>query len=323
MAGAPALIALSVLLQAAAEAFLSGRISSGDSLRFSLVAFFGCTLLFLAVSRIRRTPARRAAEPHAGPGKLRLFAALNVASAVTFLGLYLALVWVPAAFAASLMAGVGPTAATVLATLSGRRHTAASWLRSAGLFAASVITAAAVQPSLLDTSTWQSGPAASAVGAGLAVLAGVGAAAIAHLSLQLGAHGIAPAVVMAHRFHLTYLLAALALTSDGLTQPPRLSWTVTALIALVGVVLPLYILQIGVQRTPAAVTMALLATQPGLAYLVQGVLGYPLTWTGTIAVLFLIVAAIVVARTEHRASSSGPPAGKDTGGVKGKVGSSP
>jgi drug/metabolite transporter (DMT)-like permease len=317
MGGAPALIALSVLLQAAAEAFLSGRISSGDSLRFSLLAFLGCTLLFLAVGRLRRTPGHGTAQPQDRPRRRHLFAALNAASAVTFLGLYLALVWVPAAFAASLMAGVGPLAATVLARLSGSRRPAANWLYAMGLFAASVVTAAAVQPALLDTSSWQSGPAASTAGAGLALLCGVGAAAIAQLSRELAAHGTAPATVMAHRFHLTYVLAALALTADGLTEPPRLSWTVTALAAFAGVVAPLYVLQIGVQRTPAPVTMALLATQPGVAYLVQGALGYPLTWTGTAAVVFLLGAATAVARAEHRfhLDDVGLPTPESTSGV--------
>jgi drug/metabolite transporter (DMT)-like permease len=294
------LIAFSVLMQAATEAFLSGRISSGDSLRFSLLAFLGCTLLFLAVGRLGRTKSRGPAHPPPGPGVWRLFAALNVASAVTFLGLYVALVWVPAAFAASLMAGVGPIAASVLARLAGEARPAAYWARSVGLFAASLVTAAAVQPSLLDTSSWQSGPAASTVGAVLALLAGIGATVLARLSRRLGERGIAPSVVMAHRFHLTYVLAGFALTSHQLAEPPRLGWAVTALVAFGGVVIPLYALQIGAQRTAATVTMALLAAQPGLAYLVQGALGYPVTVQGTVAVVLLLLAATAVARAEHR-----------------------
>ncbi|MFK8905695.1 hypothetical protein [Streptomyces sp. YS-3] len=295
---AHSLIAFSVLMQAAAEAFLSGRISSGDSLRFSLLAFLGCTLLFLTAGRTSRTRGRGSAE--ISSGVWRSFAVLNVASAVTFLGLYVALVWVPAAFAASLMAGIGPLAASTLARLSGETRPAASWVRSVGLFVASVLTAAAVQPSLLDTSSWQSGPATSAVGACLALLAGIGATVLARLSRRLGKRGIAPSVVMAHRFHLTYVLAALALTSDQLTEPPRLEWGVTALVAFGGVVIPLYALQIGAQRTAAPVTMALLATQPGLAYLVQGALGHPLTVPGTVAVALLLLVATAVVRVEHR-----------------------
>ncbi|MEV0638553.1 hypothetical protein AB0I77_27140 [Streptomyces sp. NPDC050619] len=298
-----ALIAFSVLMQAAAEAFLSGRISSGDSLRFSLLAFLGCTLLFTAVGRVGRvgrTKNRRPARPSPGPGAWRLFAELNVASAVTFLGLYVALVWVPAALAASLMAGIGPLAASTLARLSGEARPAAYWARSVGLFGASLVCAAAVQPAVLDTSSWQSGPAASAAGAVLALLAGIGAAVLARLSRRLGERGIAPSVVMTHRFHLTYTVAALALTSHQLAEPPRLGWAVTALVAFGGVVIPLYALQIGAQRTAAPVTMALLAAQPGLAYLVQGALGYPVTVQGTVAVVLLLLAATAVARAEHR-----------------------
>jgi drug/metabolite transporter (DMT)-like permease len=299
-ARAHALIAFSVLMQAAAEAFLSGRISSGDSLRFSLLAFLGCTLLFLTVNRVSRTRHHRPAHASPGPEVRRLFAVLNVASAVTFLGLYVALVWVPAAFAASLMAGIGPIAASTLARLSGQTRPTSYWARSVVLFAASLVTAAAVQPSLLDTSSWQSGPAATAAGAALALIAGVGATVLARLSHRLGERGTAPSIVMAHRFHLTYVLAALALASHRLAEPPRLGWGVTALVAFGGVVVPLYALQIGAQRTAATVTMALLATQPGLAYLVQGALGFPLSVQGTVAVVLLLVVASAVARAEHR-----------------------
>jgi len=295
-----ALIAFSVLMQAAAEAFLSGRITSGDSLRFSLLAFLGCTLLFLAVNRVSRSRNRPSKYPSAGVGQWRQFAALNAASAVTFLGLYVALVWVPAAFAASLMAGVGPVAASILARLSGQARPAADWLRSVGLFVASLVTAAAVQPALLDTSSWQSGPAASAAGAALALLAGIGATVLARLSRQLGERGVAPSVVMAHRFHLTYVSAAAALVNGQLVERPHLGWGVTALVAFAGVVIPLYALQVGAQRTAATVTMALLAAQPGLAYLVQGALGYPLTVQGTVAVVLLLLAASAVAHAEHR-----------------------
>lgn len=296
-----ALIAFSVLMQAAAEAFLSGRISSGDSLRFSLLAFLGCTLLFLAVNRVSGIKNRSTRQSTTGlGGAWRQFAALNVASAVTFLGLYVALVWVPAALAASLMAGVGPVAASILARLSGEVRPVADWLRSVGLLVASLVTAAAVQPSLLDTSSWQSGPAASAVGAGLALLAGIGATVLARLSRRLGERGVAPSVVMAHRFHLTYVVAALALVNGQFVEQPHLGWGVTALVAFAGVVIPLYALQVGAQRTAATVTMALLAAQPGLAYLVQGALGYPLTVQGTVAVGLLLLAASAVARAEHR-----------------------
>lgn len=75
---------------------------------------------------------------------IRLTVAMNVATAVTFLGFYLSLVLVPAALAASVMSGVGPLAVAVLDLASGRPTTVAGWLRGSVLLAFSVLTALAM-----------------------------------------------------------------------------------------------------------------------------------------------------------------------------------
>lgn len=279
-----ALTLISVLLQAAAEGFLSGRLDVTASLRLSLLAFLATTVIFTAITWLRR---RSRTEPQATAAQRarvrRLLWQMNAASAVTFLGFYLALAWVPAALGASLVAGVGPLAVLLMGALGGTKPSGpAGWARAVLLLAVSLATAACIQPGPL----WRAGPLVYA-GAALAVLAGFGAACLAVVSRRLGALGVHPTRVMAHRFHLTYVLAAAVLALQGGSGTSELSLGATALIALVGVVVPLYLLQISIQRCPPLVTMVLLTAVPGLTYVTQVAFGdvFRLPAAGMVAVL--------------------------------------
>ncbi|WP_101257884.1 hypothetical protein [Streptomyces barkulensis] len=288
-----ALIALSVLLQAGTEGFLSGRLDVTSSLLFSLLAFVSSAAVFLLMSVLRgcrRPPAPRR------PVR-RLLWRMNIASAVTFLGFYLSLVWVPAALAASLMAGVGPLAVALIDTV--RRTGApgrASWARGGTLLAVSLLAAlACVPPGELS----RTGPTTVGGGA-LAVAAGFGAAYLAMVSRSLGTLGVDPVLVMAHRFHLTYAVAALLLLSRGGPGGQEMAFGAAAVAGLLGVVLPLYLLQIGIQRCPPMVTMVLLTTLPGLTYVAQVLFGDTFRPLSAVMITAMIALALLFARIEQR-----------------------
>ncbi|WP_200258789.1 hypothetical protein [Streptomyces sp. HSG2] len=288
-----ALIVVSVLLQAGTEGFLSGRLDVTGSLLFSLLAFVATTAVFLLTSRLRGRP-----RPEA-PRRLvrRLLWRMNIASALTFLGFYLALAWVPAALAASLMAGVGPLAVALIDTV--RRAGApgrASWLRAVTLLVVSLTAAVSCMP---EGALSDAGPATVAGGA-LAVVAGFGAAYLAMVSRRLGALGLDPAVVMAHRFHLTYALAAVLLLVRGGPGDQELGFGAAAAAGLLGVVVPLYLLQIGIQRCPPMVTMVLLTALPGLTYLAQIFFGDLFRPLSAVLIGALIALALLFAWAEER-----------------------
>lgn len=78
------------------------------------------------------------------------------------------------------------------------------------------------------------------------------AAGIAVISHRLGRLAISPVTVTAHRFHLTYLLAPALLLLGPDPGPRSFSGgriAFIAVLAVLGVALPLFVLQIGMQRT--------------------------------------------------------------------------
>ena len=296
--GALVLIALSVLLQAGSDGFLSGRLAVGGSLLFSACAFAGTTAVFWTLARVRGHGSPR--EPGARRQVIRLTVAMNVATAVTFLGFYLSLVLVPAALAASVMSGVGPLAVALLDLARGRPTTVAGWLRGSVLLAFSVLTALAMSTEGTRGTAVSAG--ALAGGLGLVLLAGFGAAYLATASRRLGELGGRPVWVMAHRFHLTYVVAAVLLVLRGGSGTAAGIGPGTAvLVALAGVVIPLYLLQIGLQRARPMIAMVLLTTLPGLSYLAQVGFGQPFDPLACVLVAALIALAVVSARYESSA----------------------
>ncbi|MDN3295060.1 hypothetical protein QWM81_13550 [Streptomyces ficellus] len=295
-----ALIIASLMLQAGTEGYLTGRVEVGDSLLFSFAAFAVTSLVFTGALLLRRALGGEpvAPAPAHRPAALRLVLAMNVATAVTFLGFYVALPWVPAVLANSVMAGVGPLAVAVLDPR--HRTSPAGWARAVALLAASLVVAAWTHDG--------GGAAGFAVLPGLllVLLAGFGAAYIAQLSSRLAGVGAPPAWVTAHRFHLTYAAAALLLLTReaGPAAGGGLSLPATALAAIAGVTVPLYLLQIGLQRTRPVIAMVLLTTLPGLAYAGQVAFGDTFDpWQLAVVCAFMVLAGFCA-----RAESRTPPA---------------
>ncbi|MFJ2111364.1 MULTISPECIES: hypothetical protein [unclassified Streptomyces] len=302
-----ALILVSVFLQACAEGFLSGRLDVTASLRFSALAFLATTVVFTVITWLRGRSRHARTRPQATAAHRRqvrrLLWWMNVASAVTFLGFYLAMAWVPAALAASLVAGVGPLAVVVMDAVSGTNASGrAGWARAVLLLGVSLATATYINP----VPVWTAGYLVY-VGGALAVLAGFGAACLAVLSRRLGGLGVDPTRVMAHRFHLTYVLAGVVLGLLGGGGSSELSLGATALAALLGVVVPLYLLQISIQRCPPIVTMVLLTALPGLTYVAQVAFGDAFRLPAAVMVVVLVALTVGSALLEGRAPRGARP----------------
>jgi drug/metabolite transporter (DMT)-like permease len=301
------LIGVAVMLQAGSSGFLSGRLDGAQSLLFSTIAFALATLVFTVIDRARRGRGR-------GPGVLRahgrLMVAANVLTAVTFIGFYLSLVYVPAALAVSIETAIGPL---VIAVAAGRAARTGDHLVGWALIACSGALA------------WRlSGDAAGAIpvgtlatGVGLALLAGVGAAGLALLSKRLGGLAVDPVTVTANRFHLTYLSALVLLALD----PPAVAQVgslvpLLVLVGVVAVVVPLYLLQVGLQRAEPLSAMTLITTMPGLTYLAQVLFGAAFDpWALALTVVITVI-AVGYARVPRRVApvpaAAGPSAkGRD------------
>lgn len=257
------LILLSVGMQATVQGFMTERTSPSDSLVFSIMAFATTAGIFGVVHRVRSgrtTPA---------PRETRVAMAwMNLATAITFLSYYLSISIIPASTTSSIEAALGPAVLILIALVVFRRR---EWKGRVDLWSISIMMAFGL---LLAGRTWQlsdrsTGSAAAMIGLVLAVAAGSGMAVVVLLSKSFGKTNTSPVWVTAHRFHLTYVLAALAwLVSEP--QVPDASELVTLFVfGVFAVVIPLFLLQVGFQRADSLPAITLVALLPAMTWLAQ------------------------------------------------------
>ncbi|RXS84651.1 hypothetical protein EST92_10460 [Streptomyces sp. TM32] len=255
-------IVASVLLQATVYGLVSGRLGAADSLALSCAGFGTAAVVFNVVLLVRRRGGGAVAQSERVTGPLL---AMNALTAVTFLGFYAALSWIPSGLATAIETTVGPLAVALLGLAGvGRRPTGRAWAGCAAL----VVFGLAV--AWRFTGTADLGSITGLAGIGLAVLAGTGAALLALVSADLGRRGVDPVRVTAHRFHLTYLCGGVLLAATG-GAGHRWAAGLPALVAtgVLAVTIPLFLLQRGLQRTDPMVAMVLLTTLPGATYLAE------------------------------------------------------
>ncbi|WP_116247589.1 hypothetical protein [Nocardiopsis sp. FIRDI 009] len=277
-------VVASLLLQEGGKGFLNGRFTTDDSLLFSATAFALTTVLFTAV-RLARGPVRPVTGPQART--VGLLAAMNVLTAVCFLGVYVSLAWVPSTLVSGWVAAVGPLAVAVAGLCGlGARPTVGTWLLALGLLATVLLLA------LRLGGFGDAGTDAVVWALPFTTAAGASASGLALVSRRLATAGVHSTTVMAHRFHLTYTVAFAALAVRGVGFDRWLDQFPGVLVlSVVAVALPLYLLQIGLQRVEPAQAMAVLATAPAVTYLSQVSFGGgfdPVT-LGVIAVLAALV----------------------------------
>lgn len=187
---------------------------------------------------------------------------MNVVTAVTFLGFYASLSWLPSALATGIETAIGP-AVLALFGLAGYGQPEQGWV------AAAVLVLLGLGIAWTFTSTGEIQPSAGAA-LGLALVVGAGAAALVLISAELGRRGIDPVYVTAHRFHLTYPCGGTLLIVVGgpsrrwMAEPPAL-----LLLGVLMVAVPLFLLQARLQRADPMVAMVLLTTLPGATYLAE------------------------------------------------------
>jgi drug/metabolite transporter (DMT)-like permease len=279
-----------MVLQDGTKGYLSGRVGAGGGVLFSCVSFAMAAALFGALyawSAPGRA-ARRAAAlrgPEERRSVLRLLIAMNVLSAVCFLGVYVSLAFLPAALTGGITAAVGPLV-IALAGLAGAgsRPAAANWVVALALLGVGGALA-------LRLSGWSAGTAGpdTVLGLVLAVMAGVSVALLAVVSARLGRLAVSTVQVMAARFHLTYGAAAVLIVLDGGPPPdwtsevPRL-----ALLGMIAVVLPLFLLQYALQRSDPLPAMIVFGMSPAVAYGAQVAFGGPVD-TGAVALITVLI----------------------------------
>ncbi len=278
-----AAVLLAVLLQACGQVAYGTYLTALPSPLFVFGSFLLATAFFLFVS------GRGARFPAWKPLLL-----LNASTALTFLSFFYALKVVEPAIASAINVGVGPLFAVLITLgMTGVRPTGQRLMICLGILAGCAVLA-------VSATQGDGGGTASATAAGWGVLAsiatGCGAVLITVASKALLDRGWKSGAVLAHRFYLILPVSlALALaTSDffAIDWSVRLLLTAGA-VATFGVIVPLYLLQVGIRRTDPYTVMVTMASMPLITFAIQG-LSPAYAWTWLTAVGLSIITAFII-----------------------------
>lgn len=286
-AGRAAILA-AVLIQAAAKVAYGTFLTTVSSSFFVLFSFIFAAAFFLSFSR------RGAGRPAWGPLVL-----LNVATAVTFLSFFFALKLIEPAIADAVNIGVGPLLAVLIAWMWAGQGPSVHRLVVCGgvLTGCAVLAVAAMRESgfVDDGGDARLGLAASA-------LAGIGSVSITVASRSLSERGWSSGAILAHRFYVV-IPASLALVvfGEGVGEWTQMPWPALVVIALAGVLVPLYLLQFGIRRCDPYTVMVTMAAMPLLTFLVEGFSpAYRWSWVTALGLTILTVFLVLdVARSRR------------------------
>jgi drug/metabolite transporter (DMT)-like permease len=273
------------------------------------IAFTLTVVMFAVPGAVARQPA--AAWLRALGGHRRDVVALNVSTALTWICLLYALKYLEPAVVNAVSLAIGP-AVTVMAGPLLRRGTSvlpAEAVVSAALLVTIAVLCWGSADGLTSIGHVGSGPGAAGLAATL--LSGLGSAGTFIYAKRLSEAGVSPAAVLSSRFWLTAAVSWVVAAASGV---PRLAGSLLpgAVVAVVGVAVPAYLLQVAV-RYAEPITVSLIDNlAPVLTYLLQLLDGrlHPsgFSLSGVLTVTGLITAG-VIARARHDAR---PQAAGDT-----------
>ncbi len=284
-------ILLAVIMMAAGKVAYGTWLGAVPSQLYVLMCFSLLTLIFLPLHARKRGQFV--------PGQLLL---LNVSTALCFLFFFYALKLVEPAVAGAVQFGMGPILAVLITLLTtgarpGRLKAVVCTGLLAGccLLAASAVTASGFVADGLDG--W--------LGLAAILASGTGSVLITMSSKKLSLRGWSSGAILAHR---CYLIVPMALVLTMLEDGAPVDWTpslaATLLgVGIVGTILPMCLLQIGIEKTDPHTVMVIMAAMPVFTFLIEGF--SPIyTWSMPTAFGLLVITAFVALDT-----LAGPPAG--------------
>lgn len=251
------------LMQGVGSGLLTDHLTVNGSLLLSFIAFSGATVVFAVLDH---TVKRSSSRPPMARAARRLMVGMNVATAVTFLSFYTAVALIPAGTASLIELGIVPVVVlAIVARVDGIRAS-----RSELIVGTAVLALALLGAKISWSAGKDNGTLALVAGTALAVCTGLGSSSIVVISRRFARYGVRPLTVNAHRYHIAYIAAGLALiVHNGFTDISGSNVTFLAFVAVISVVLPIYLLQIGLQNTGGFRASIILSCTPFITYFVS------------------------------------------------------
>ncbi len=281
------------VLSAAMDVYAGNQFATVSPASIAAVSFT-LTLLFFGALEARRRdrPVPGVLPEHRGD-----LIAINVTTAVTWLATLYALDFLEPAIVNTLGLALGP----VITVLAG------PLLRPSSRVLAAEVMVSVVTCGLLAALVWVSfagrsglgdiAPRDATIGLAFTLACAAGSALNIIYMKRLSEAGCSPGTVLATRFFLISAAAWLLVAGGG--QPDLGAALVPgAVVAVIGVGLPIYVLQIGIRHTEPITTSLVISLSPLFAFTLQladaRLRFSPLTFAGVVSVVVLVAAGAVV-----------------------------
>ncbi|MGW7518206.1 EamA family transporter [Streptomyces sp. NPDC054796] len=234
--------------------------------------------------------------------------AINVTTAVTWLSMLYSLKYLEPAVVSIVVVALGPVLTLLMGPLL-RRGSSVIGAEIGVSLGISAVLGVLVWGSFTGRSgVGDVGTGQAALGMLFALLCGVGSTANIIYMKRLSETGHSPQAVLAIRF---FLMIAISWVMTALSDEPELGagFVPGLIVAVIGVGLPIYVLQIGIRHTEPITTSLLLSLSPLITFLLQFLDGRlrpsALTLTGIFAIVVLVGAG-TLARSRYDARTSPP-----------------
>jgi drug/metabolite transporter (DMT)-like permease len=252
--GLSALLA-SAFLVAISSVYYSGYIRALDPFAFTCFSFTLMTVLFHGIYWVTRP---RGGSPIGGVARIDLVL-LNIFTALTFGSFFYALKFVEPAIVSAIEVGGGPIVALMAQWYRTRSVDRVYVLCVAGIgCGAAVLIVAAV---LGHSGLTGIGARETTLGITAALINAASLCLAAIYSRRMSRHGWSPARILAHRSYVIILFCFVAAGGDAMVEVAR-RWEGAVFASVTAVVIPLYLLQVGIKHCSTLIVVMSLAAVP-------------------------------------------------------------
>ncbi|WP_100399030.1 DMT family transporter [Bacillus sp. FJAT-44742] len=274
----------SAVLTSINQVFYANQVQTISPFTFTFISFLITAVFFIVISKKKGGKVKKLDSQCK-----KNFIYLNLSTALAFMSFFYALKYVEPAIVSAIEMGVGPMFALVLAKAATpkvktlRLDSTVAW----GTLAGSLLLVWA-------TFTGRSGlnfvPSSEFIfGVAASLLCGFGAVLAADYSKKLSVKGWGSSYILAHRFYFI-IVASLVLSilegDLGAHLSNHLLWII--IVSVLGVLLPLYMLQVGIKHCDTFFVMVSIAFVPIFTFVFQ-LLDPRIAWSNTTLIGILIL----------------------------------
>ncbi|WP_369435941.1 EamA family transporter [Lysinibacillus fusiformis] len=282
---------ISAILSSISQVYYANRVQAVHPFLFTGVSFLITTLYFQFFATRQKTHVQ---WQQATPPLLKL----NIASILAFMGFYFALKYIEPAIVSSLEMGLGPLFVILIAIQQKQAVKRAQLIIAMGTLGACLVLIYAVFTGKSAMLMWNQ---FSILGVLASILCGLGAVLCTLYSKQLSELGWTSSMILSKRFYGIITLSLIA-TYDVLLNYllANIGWVL--LMTLLGVLVPMYLLQKGIHYCEPFLVMMSLCFIPVFTFFFQlfdsRLQWSTMTFVGVILLLFLGMTSLYVDRKQ-------------------------